>query len=150
MYYGPLADGVEPECVDVFDTECLTLFLFFFASFFLPFCTKRLVGHKMSTSGLPIPAEAALQNELACTTCAKTGGELLRCSKCKRVYYCSAECQTKDWYARILGLQLCSRRRPTGEAISCHASARLHIFHHHHLLRLMILIYPTNSYSSSS
>ncbi|KAJ7878071.1 hypothetical protein B0H13DRAFT_2545793 [Mycena leptocephala] len=58
----------------------------------------------MATSGLPAPSpmndalpQDSLQNKLACTYCAKTGDELLRCSKCKRACYCSKLCQQKDW-----------------------------------------------------
>ena len=32
-----------------------------------------------------------------CNTCANTEKELLRCTRCKAVYYCGSECQKKDW-----------------------------------------------------
>ena len=32
-----------------------------------------------------------------CHTCLKKDLELTRCSKCKSIYYCSKECQAKDW-----------------------------------------------------
>ncbi|KAJ6577912.1 hypothetical protein B0H19DRAFT_1121771 [Mycena capillaripes] len=32
-----------------------------------------------------------------CKTCAKMGGKLFQCSKCKRVCYCSTVCQAKPW-----------------------------------------------------
>jgi hypothetical protein len=32
-----------------------------------------------------------------CWTCLGISAELLRCSACKKTYYCSIECQRKDW-----------------------------------------------------
>jgi hypothetical protein len=32
-----------------------------------------------------------------CNTCGKNNSKLLRCGRCKQVYYCSAACQKKDW-----------------------------------------------------
>ena len=42
------------------------------------------------------------QNKYECIVCKKTdaeadGGKLKSCSRCKRVRYCSRECQVKDW-----------------------------------------------------
>ena len=44
------------------------------------------------------------RNRKACKTCGKLNAELSKeekklktCSKCKRVAYCSKECQKKDW-----------------------------------------------------
>lgn len=33
----------------------------------------------------------------ACNTCKKADTELLRCAKCKQVYYCNIDCQKQDW-----------------------------------------------------
>ncbi|CAD8117731.1 unnamed protein product [Paramecium sonneborni] len=33
----------------------------------------------------------------SCQICNKQDAELLRCSQCKSIYYCSIECQKKDW-----------------------------------------------------
>jgi len=35
--------------------------------------------------------------EQACKNCDKTGFDLRSCSRCKRVWYCSKECQKADW-----------------------------------------------------
>lgn len=32
-----------------------------------------------------------------CGHCHKSGAKLLRCGRCKKVYYCNVECQKKDW-----------------------------------------------------
>ena len=32
-----------------------------------------------------------------CNTCGEKEKELLRCTRCKGVYYCAVECQKKDW-----------------------------------------------------
>lgn len=32
-----------------------------------------------------------------CANCTKLGEDMLRCSRCKATYYCSKECQTRDW-----------------------------------------------------
>lgn len=32
-----------------------------------------------------------------------SGGELLRCSRCKKVRYCSPECQKRDWKRHKVG-----------------------------------------------
>lgn len=34
-----------------------------------------------------------------CAYCGKKGKELQRCGRCKTVYYCDRDCQTKDWKA---------------------------------------------------
>ena len=35
--------------------------------------------------------------KMKCRTCLGMPTELLRCSACKKTYYCSKECQKKDW-----------------------------------------------------
>ncbi|KAJ7752479.1 hypothetical protein DFH07DRAFT_825496 [Mycena maculata] len=35
--------------------------------------------------------------QFSCTKCMSTGPELRQCGRCKSVWYCSRECQTKDW-----------------------------------------------------
>ena len=32
-----------------------------------------------------------------CTTCFKSGNINKKCSRCKKTYYCSTECQEKNW-----------------------------------------------------
>ncbi|KAJ7664412.1 hypothetical protein DFH06DRAFT_323106 [Mycena polygramma] len=49
----------------------------------------------MSTS--PAGGETAARIQLVCTNCVKTDVDMRRCSKCKRVCYCSKECQVKHW-----------------------------------------------------
>lgn len=36
----------------------------------------------------------------ACFVCQKNSS--LRCSKCKKIYYCSVECQKQDWHSHKL------------------------------------------------
>lgn len=37
------------------------------------------------------------RGSIDCAYCHKTEEHLRRCSRCKRVFYCSKECQQKDW-----------------------------------------------------
>lgn len=41
--------------------------------------------------------EEATVLERICERCEKTGQSFPRCSRCKEVYYCSQDCQRKDW-----------------------------------------------------
>jgi hypothetical protein len=34
---------------------------------------------------------------LQCTVCHSNKDGIFKCSKCKKTYYCSRECQIKDW-----------------------------------------------------
>mgnify|MGYP003691380387 CR=1 FL=1 len=33
----------------------------------------------------------------SCNTCQSVNEDLLRCSKCKMVFYCNQQCQKEDW-----------------------------------------------------
>ena len=37
------------------------------------------------------------ETEIVCKFCGKKAEKNLKCSRCMRVSYCSAECQKKDW-----------------------------------------------------
>jgi 3-phosphoinositide dependent protein kinase-1 len=39
--------------------------------------------------------EGAVKNK--CASCGTTGGDLSRCSRCKKAYYCGVDCQKKDY-----------------------------------------------------
>lgn len=44
------------------------------------------------------PAKKLFRDELVlCNYCNAQGHKLLRCSRCKAIYYCNADCQAKDW-----------------------------------------------------
>jgi len=45
------------------------------------------------------PATTSTPSAIAqtCATCQKQGADFKRCSACKSVYYCSVDCQGKDW-----------------------------------------------------
>lgn len=47
---------------------------------------------KISSVRTPAPAE-----EKQCKRCGKTGTQMLRCSRCKGVHYCSKQHQAADW-----------------------------------------------------
>lgn len=32
-----------------------------------------------------------------CSTCSKANEELLKCTRCKKAYYCNVDCQKTDW-----------------------------------------------------
>ena len=42
-------------------------------------------------------ADSQTQTIKKCNTCQLTQQDLLRCSKCKAVYYCGPPCQKQDW-----------------------------------------------------
>ena len=35
--------------------------------------------------------------QLRCQSCSRVLVKLLRCSRCRKAYYCNTTCQTKDW-----------------------------------------------------
>ena len=41
-----------------------------------------------------------------CKNCGEKEKELLKCSRCKKVYYCGADCQRKNWPSHKL---ICSK-----------------------------------------
>lgn len=45
------------------------------------------------------PSKRLCGNPTHCYTCGKNEGKMRRCSRCKLVYYCSEDCQLKDWPA---------------------------------------------------
>ncbi|GFH48325.1 hypothetical protein CTEN210_04801 [Chaetoceros tenuissimus] len=73
--------------------------------------THKLVCKKTSNGDLPTASKETkaegeeglrlYEESSACTNCMKThadiGSKLSVCSKCKSAYYCSRECQVKDW-----------------------------------------------------
>ena len=52
-----------------------------------------------------------------CNVCQQEEGELLRCSRCKKVYYCGQECQKKDWAEHK---QTCKKMNESSEGNSSH------------------------------
>ena len=55
--------------------------------------TMLLIGDP-ARRGVPLPVVHSLG---MCKTCLKENVKLLTCGRCKSVYYCSKECQKKDW-----------------------------------------------------
>jgi len=47
----------------------------------------------------PQDNESGFKNSVthSCSNCGKSDKKLLRCGRCKKVYYCSRDCQSKDW-----------------------------------------------------
>lgn len=45
-----------------------------------------------------------------CKNCGEREKELLKCSRCKKVYYCGADCQRKNWPTHKL---TCSKPQET-------------------------------------
>ncbi|OSC99685.1 hypothetical protein PYCCODRAFT_1394711 [Trametes coccinea BRFM310] len=52
-------------------------------------------ARSLPTSSFDRPASAS--KEERCNKCSKKGDDLLRCSRCKTVFYCSQGCQRADW-----------------------------------------------------
>ena len=44
-----------------------------------------------------------IEKEQGCESCGKKSVSLKKCSRCKKVKYCSVECQTKDWKSHKIG-----------------------------------------------
>jgi len=66
--------------------------------------TMRL-GGVPSSPPLPDPFVGIIDNKAlknlalsrACARCGEQGKPLLKCSQCKRIWYCASECQAQDW-----------------------------------------------------
>ncbi|KAL0490971.1 ankyrin repeat-containing protein [Acrasis kona] len=53
-------------------------------------------SHDLIMSGRDQDLKTTLQLSYGCSVCKKKGS-LLRCSRCQKVWYCTKECQLKDW-----------------------------------------------------
>jgi Serine/threonine protein kinase len=58
-----------------------------------------------------------MDNKKACNVCSKTEGQLLQCGGCKLVWYCSVDCQRKDWkeHKKVCSYQPVKKEEPKPE-----------------------------------
>ena len=74
------------------------------------FTTEQLEAIMASTASAclqtaPVTSPATPVTLQTCATCQKQGTDLKRCGACKAVYYCSVDCQSKDWQKHKLTCQ---------------------------------------------
>ena len=60
-------------------------------------CKNLLDPQKNTYSEVQMEKIKELQEEFICTVCQKKHEKMKKCSQCKNAYYCSRECQVKDW-----------------------------------------------------
>lgn len=65
-------------------------------------CISLKENYKSTISGHVLNVIEGVKKELKemphiCAYCGKTGEKLLRCGRCKKVYYCSVNCQRPHW-----------------------------------------------------
>ena len=51
----------------------------------------------MEEENIKVSLRTISQNEKTCNICRKENDSMLRCSGCKKVFYCNVLCQRKDW-----------------------------------------------------